>query len=305
MSLTLKYKGVDITSNVSIQHCVHDMYAEEHGDTVVIKFSNSEKLWDKWKPKAGDELEVESGNAKTGKMYVKSTEPMTGYYTIRASSLPASTEVEESESWEKITKLQLAKDFANKHGMTLRTYGVTDRRFEFLRQSSQKDMEFFENLCVLEGDAFLIYDGDMILYNEEKMEQKTPTGTIVVAGNNKFHYEEQMLYSGCKIKNGSKSCTYLQDTSYGYVAEKTVPIYIGSEAEAERYAKGMLRYLNKKKKAGYFYSSPIAQEFAAGSIVRLKNDAAGSYDGTGFIYHIRHDYTNGKSKIFFRVPMEG
>ena len=304
MSLTLKYKDADITSSVSIVQLIHDMYAEEHGDTVMIKFSNSGKLWDKWSPKAGDTLEVESGNAKTGVMYVNSTEPMTGYYTIRASSLPASTEVEESESWEKITKLQLAKDFANKHGLTLKTYGITDRRFEFLRQSSQRDLEFFENLCVLEGDAFLIYDGCMILYNEEQMEKSSPTGTIVVTGENKFHYEEEMLYSGCKIKNGSKSFTYLQDTSYGYVAEKTVPIYIGSDADAERYAKGVLRYLNKKKKTGYFYSSPIAQDFAAGSVINLKNDAAGSYDGAGFIYHIRNDYTNGKSKIFFRAPVE-
>lgn len=304
MSLTFKYKGVDITSRVSIKQCVHDMYAEQHGDTLMLKVKDTEKLWDKWGPAAGDTIELESGNAKSGEMYIKSIEPMSGYFIIRASSLPISTEVEESESWEKVTKLQLAGDMANKHGLTLKEYGITDRKFSFLRKSSQTDLKFFENICVLEGDAFLIFDGCMILYNEKYMEQTTPTATIQVRGSNKFHYEQHMMYSGCTIKNGSISHTYLKTQEYGYVAEKTVPIYIASDAEAERYAQNMLRYLNKTKKVGYLYSNPVAEALAAGSVVKIVTDAAGSYDGTVFITHVRHDYIKGKSKIFFRVPLE-
>lgn len=305
MSLTLIYEGVDITSRVLISQYIHDMYAEQHADTLTIQFGNIEGLWDKWKPKAGDTLELKDGNLKTGKMFVKKLEPMTGYYILRASSLPVSAEAEHSHSWEKITKLQLAKDLAKKHELILKTYGLTDRKFEFLRQSSEKDFSFFENLCVLEGDAFLIYDGCMILYNEAYMERIKVSETLNVTGANQFRYEEEMPYSGCTIKNESMKYTYIQNKEYEYIAERTVQTYIASKGDAERYAKNMLRFLNKGKKRGCFYITPIASNYAAGTVVNISTTDAESYDGAVFVTHIRHDYKNGRSKVFFRKPLEG
>lgn len=302
MSLALKYEGVDITSRVNISQCVHDMYCERHADTLLLKFSNSEGLWDKWKPKSGDTLEIEDNNVRSGKMFVKKIEPMTGFFVLKASSIPISADAEHSKSWEKVTKLQLAKDLAHKHGLLLKVYGVEDRKFSYLQQSKEKDFVFFENLCVLEGDAFLIYDGCLILYNEKYMETMSSNRTLKITGENEFHYEEEMEYSGCTIMNESKSFTYMKDNEYWYVAEKKVQIYIESDGDAERYSKNMLRYLNKEKRKGYFYTTPLAKDYAAGSVINIKTVDAGSYDGPVFITHIRHDYKNGKSKIFFRKP---
>lgn len=301
MSLIIKYNGTDITDRVEVKQCVHDMYAEQHGDTVLLKCRNENKLWDKWQPKAGDTLEITYGNARTGRMFVKSIEPQAGYFVVRAGSVPDSAQEEASGAWEKITKLQLAKDLAKKHGLELKTYGITDKKFEFLRQSTQKDFEFFENICVLEGDAFLIYNGCMVFYREEHLEQKKPEKTFVLSGENKFCYKENAEYSECTIKNGSMSHTYRKNAG-GYAAEKVIQLYIKSIAEAENYAKNMLKFLNKKRKTGYFYTSPIAQELAAGSLINIKTDAAESYNGKVFLTHVRHEYTSNKSKIFFRVP---
>ena len=302
MSLALIYEGVDITSRVNISQCIHDMYAEKHADTLLLKFSNSEGLWDAWRPKPGDVLEITDGNVRSGKMFVKKIEPMTGYFILRASSIPISTDAEHSQSWEKVTKLQLAKDFAHNHGLTLKVYGVSDRKFTYLQQSNTKDFVFFENLCVLEGDAFLVYDGCLILYNEKYMEGMSPKRTLKVTGANEFHYTEEMEYSGCTIMNESKKHTYMKEQKYGYVAERTVQIHIASDGDAEEYAKNMLRYLNKKKRKGQFYIAPISKDYAAGSVINIKTTDTASYDGPVFITHIRHDYKNGKSKVFFRKP---
>lgn len=302
MSVTVYYKGVDITSYVDIEQCIHDMYAERHGDTLLIKFSDKSKLWDKWGPTNEDKIKVTSGNATTGTMYVKKIEPMAGYYQLRASSLPASTDVVESESWDQITKLQLAKDLANKHGLTLKTYGVTDRKFYYLRQSSKRDLDFLEDLCVMEGDAFLVFDECLILYNESYMEGLTPAATIALTGDNEFSYEKELLYSGCTVTNGTYTYTYLYTDSYGYVPEVEIPYYIASTGDAERYAKNLYKFKNKNKKSGYFYTKPVTEAFAAGSLVKITTEAASSFDGTVFITHLRNDFTLGKSKIFFRVP---
>lgn len=304
MSLTLIYEGVDITSKVNIRQCVHDMYGEKHADTLLLKFSNSAGLWDKWNPKPGDNVEITDGNIRSGTMFVKKIEPMSGYFTIRASSIPVSASVQYSQAWEEITKLQLANDISKKHGLKLKTFGITDRKFPYLKQSSMNDLEFFENICVLEGDAFLIYDKCMIFYNEKYLETQNISNTIVISGANKFHYEEQMSYSGCTIRNESKEFTYRSTEEYEYLAEKTIQMHISSDGDAERYAKNMLRYLNKEKKKGYFYVKPHLSDYAAGSVVRLKTSDTESYDGIAFITHIRHDFSNGMSKIFFRTIQE-
>ena len=75
--------------------------------------------------------------------------------------------------------------------------------------------------------------------------------------------------------------------------------YISSQAEANRFAKGILRQMNKKLSAGH-WKDTIRRELSAGSVLNLKTTGAKSWDGKVLISHIRQDYVNSKSKVFFR-----
>lgn len=300
--MQLIYKGVDITSKVQIVECVHDSYAEAHGDTVKITLVDQCRLWDKWGPQVGDELRVKHGSMDSGIMFVKDAEPGTGCYILRASSLPMAADSERSNAWEQITFLSVAAGVAGNLGLSLKTFGAKDRVYKYLRQRSERDIDFLQNLCVLQGCAFLVYNKQLILYGLDYMERQAAKQTANLNGDSCLHFKSSRAYSGCAVGNGKYSATASTNVGYTSVTERALDMYMSGSGEAMDYARNILRHLNKNKKSGYFYISPIAEGYSACSVININSAAASSFNGKVFLTHVRHDYQKGYSKIFFRVP---
>lgn len=296
--IKVEYQGKDITDSVSVDRCWIDQYAEEHGDTIKIIFSDTEGLWDSWAPSEGDRIRVYNGNIDSGIQYVRRTHPTVGKYEIDAGAIPPAVGGERNGGWQQATKLQLAGDIAGKCGLKLKTYGVQDQKFKYLRQDNEEDLRFFQKLCMVEGDAFLIYDGQMVLYNESYMEGQSPAETIQLDMDNYPEYWNKRSISALTIRNAGMSYTYGSGSPSKTVY---VPLYIDSQGTAERYAKNLFHYYDKKKKGGFFYySSPLDDGYAAGSVAEIKTDNRPSYNGKVFIYHVRFDTADNRAKVFFR-----
>lgn len=298
MSAKIEYKGTDITSSVEVDKCWVDQYAEEHGDTIKIVFNDINKLWDKWSPQIDDEIRVYCDHADSGIQYVRGFYPRAGKYELTACSIPASAEVKRNGGWQQVTKLQLARDIATRHGLNLKTYGLTDHKFSYLRQDSESDLTFFQMLCNLEGDSFIIYNGDFILYNNEYIESASSSQTIEIKADNKPDYFAEEPVTAVTVRNSSMEYTYGSDMSRQKLV--SVPVYIDSKGTAERYATNLYHYYTKKQRGGVFYASPIAEGYAAGSVVEIKTEGAESFNGKVLMYHVRHDMKKNKTKIFFR-----
>ena len=178
--MKILYEGVDIYPDVSVHRCYHDMYAEKQSDELLLKLNDTRELWDSWNPKKGDTIAIEDGAAKTGKMFVESVVPESGIITLRAYSVPQSAKDKRSKSWEKVKFLQLAQEIAGRHGLTLETYGITDQTYDYVEQNNLADFAFFQNRCTLEGAAFLVYDGKLVVYDEAYMESQQPVDTITI-----------------------------------------------------------------------------------------------------------------------------
>jgi phage protein D len=296
--LKVEYRGIDITSSVVVDKCWIDQYAEEHGDTLKIIFADADGLWDAWAPKIGDKIRVYDDHVDSGVQYVRSIYPSVGRYEITAGSIPVSADLARSSGWQQVTKLQLAKEIAARHNVELMTYGITDHKFLYLRQENEADFPFFQRLCLLEGDAFLIYDNRLILYNEAYIESMEPRETVDLDADNKPEYVKEQTITALSIRNGSTEYTYGTDTSR--LKSVNVSVYIDSKGTAERYATNLYHHFNKMKKGGIFYTSPITDGYTAGSMARIKTRGMASFDGNIFICHVRHDMANNKTKVFFR-----
>ena len=299
--LKVFYNGVNITDDISINSCVHDMFACSTADTLTLKFNDINKVWDSWKPQNEDLISIVCGVAKSGAMYINSVIPENGLMTLRASSIPPTAKTVNNKSWENVRLLQLAKEIAKRHGLGFESYGVDDRLYSYVRQENKPDFEFLQQRCELESLAFLVYDKKLILYSEEYLEKQAPEKTITIDTDKDFTNTNnaQKGYGKITIKNGDLTGTYTSSNKLSKVKDIVISTYMSGQDEANRFAKGILRQENKNLETGIFKDA-IMREFSAGSIMGIKTTGASSWNGNAFISHIRHDYVKSTSKIFFR-----
>ena len=305
--MNLYYNGTDIYNDVSVNYCVHEMFAEKQADTLVIRFNDTKGVWSKWNPAAGDTLRFKEGASDTGKMFIHSMKPENGLFTIRAMSMPSSGATKKSRSWEGVRFLQLGNVIAKDNGLTFKNYGCKDQVYPYLMQNNETDFALFSRVCMLEGCQMLIYDGCLLAYNEQYIESQTPAGTLTVGENGVFTYQDNRAacYGSCEIASGSYSGKFKAPNATSTTVlrpDKTIPVT--SNAEAARFAKGLLRNANKYGHTGQF-SKELLTGYAAASLLKLKTTKASAWDGTVFVYKVRHDFVGNKSTLYFREPLEG
>ena len=305
--MKLYYNGTDIYNDVSVNYCVHEMHAEKQSDTLVVRFNDPKGVWSKWNPAAGDTLRFVEGASDTGKMFVHSMKPENGLFTIRAMSLPKSGTTRRSKSWEGVRFLQIANEIAKNHGLTFQNYGCKDQVYPYLIQNNETDFAFFSRLCMLEGCQMLIFNGKLLAYNEQYIEKQTAAGTLDVDDNGVFEYKDDRAecFGSCEIFSGSYTGKFKDPNAKNsavLIPAKNIPCT--SNAEAARFAKGLLRDANKYGRTGRF-SKSLLTGYAAASLVKLKTTKASAWNGTVFIYKVRHDFVGNKSTLYFRDLLEG
>lgn len=305
--MKILYQGTDIYPEVSVHRCFHDMYGAKQSDELLLKLNDTRQLWDVWNPKKGDNIAIEDGAAKTGKMFVESVVPESGIITLRAYSMPQSVKDKRSKSWEKVMFLQLAQEIAGRHGLALETYGITDQTYDYVEQNNLPDFAFFQSRCTLEGAAFLVYDGKLVVYDEAYMESQAPADTITITPANDFEYRDQGsdAYGSAEAVNGELTGTFSAPGGGDKVLRKILPIRMTDQSEANRFAKGLLREANKEAVTATLWTSSLLRNYAAGSVVTLATEGVKSWDGPAFISRIRHDYVKTRSKLYLRKPLEG
>lgn len=304
--MQITYNGVDITDSVSVNRCYHDMFAGGRSDTLTLRANDTEHLWDLWGPAAGDEIKVDYGTISTGTMFLSSVRSRNGFFDLVAQSAPPSGFVRQRKAWQQVRLLQIGAEIAARNGLEFISYGVTDRLYSYILQDNEGDFAFLGKRAMLESCAFQVYDKRLVMYSEPFLEAVEPTEPLWIPDDGDYEYRPRQadLYGSCIVASGQYSGAFTVENGSSRVYRPDVPGWVGSSAEADRFAQGLLRSVNKGCMSG-FARVPVLTGYAAGSTVALDNPRAPSWDGPVFLDHIRNDYSTGRSKVFFRRILEG
>lgn len=305
--MKLIYEGIDITKSVAINRCEHETFAENCADRVMVRFSDAAGKWNGWKPNRGDTIRIVEGAADTGTMFISEFITENGLFTIHASALPETCRENADRSWEDIRLFQIGRDIAARHGLTFKSYDIDDQLYPFIRQEGKTDVGFLNALCRAEGYALAVYDKQIIVYDEHARESTAATADITVGADGRFEYADRSVqaYGAIALVSGAFRGAFSDPNP---LTNRTLrmqsPIACASSAEAQRYARGLLRQANKDAFSGSFRQR-LAQGYAAASVLNLRTTKASGWNGKIFVTKTRSDYVRGEIKIFFRKPLEG
>ena len=298
------YEGRDIYPDVAVGRCWADGHAWGRLDRLVIDFGDTRNLWDAWGPKEGDEVAVEDGAARTGRMWVSSVTPRSSGFTVTAYSAPQSAREARSKSWERVRLSQLLAEAAGRHGLEVRTYGVEDREYAYVEQDGESDLSLLDRRLSYEGCGLIVYDGALVAYSGAWLEAQGASGELSVVPGSDYELRDDRAraYGACTVTDGSVTATYRAGDGRELV--RVVRDRITDVAEAGRWARGLLRAANREAVTMTVRTDSMLRGYAAGSVVDLRASAAASWDGPAVVSAIRHDYRNESAKVWLTRPLD-
>ena len=301
--LKVIYEGRDIYPDVAVGRCWADSCAWGRLDRLTVDFGDTRNLWDSWGPKEGDRIAVEDGAARTGSMLVASVVPQSSRFTVTAYPVPRQARDRRCKSWERVKLSQLLAEAAGRHGLTWSMYGLDDFEYSYVEQDNESDLPFLDRRLTYEGAALVCYDGALVAYSGPWLEEQGAAGelTVVPGVDYEFRDDTARAYGSCTVTDGSTTATYR--AGEGRELLRVVPERISSPAEAERWAKGLLRAANREACTMTIRTDSMLRGYAAGSMVELHASAAASWDGPAVVSRIRHDYRNERAKIWLTRPL--
>ena len=305
--MKLIYKDVDIYNAVSINRCIYDSYGEQQSDTLRIIFNDGNDRWDGWNPQKGDKISATLGNCYTGDMYIIDIQPRNGQMFLRASSVPERHNDISNKSWQNVHFRQLCEEIANRHQLSCEFYEVEDQVYTYVNQQNGKDFVFLEERCVLEGCAFLVYDNKLVVYSESALEKSMIYNKLAIPNGICFEYKDESpnVYNKCILKNGTMTGSFTAGNGTSKTLTKVMNMKISSQAEADRFARNLLRFVNKKMTSGSCDTNTFLEGYAAGTLVEIETPGVSSWDGPVIMSHVQHDFVKAKTKLYFRKTLEG
>jgi len=308
--MQILYNGTDITASVQTTNVVMTDYAGGKPDHLQLAFSDAEGLWSKWRPSKNDTVQVKEAGYDSGLMYVDTLGQSAGSFLLGALSLPPSGKTARTQGWENVRLLEIAVQLAARHGLALRTYEIVNHLYERIDQQEEADFTFLTERCRLEGYSLKIHNRSLVIYDEAVRERGIPDpqrGVIrqsEMNGGFTFLDKSTDCYAKCIVRSrtGSGVLTGLAVAPGVSGPTLVCSLPVTSQAEADRYARGILRSSNKQMVTGTFGIN-LNMEYAAGMTVRVMD--TGMFDGVFLIDRLAHDLLHNRTRLFLRQPLEG
>lgn len=299
--MNIIYEGKDITGEIDVQGATANDYEGGRADDIRLKLADVSELWARWSPKKGDTLRITEGEYDSGIMYLDDIMISASECRLGATSMPPTAREESFQTWEGITFRRLIGDFAERYSLKRSLHNIPDVTYERVAQYGDYDLAWIAKRCILEGCAFKLYNGRLVVYDQQEAEKGKAVRTIEITNNTPYEYRDlgYSLRSACVVESGiirgrfaAPGCTgptmYIRD------------IAAGSIAEAQRFARSLLREQNKCA-VTLVVKQELDGVYAAGECVEVSGNVAA--EGLWFISSVHNDFGQGMVTLGLRRPL--
>ncbi|MDX5091602.1 contractile injection system protein, VgrG/Pvc8 family, partial [Lactobacillus crispatus] len=236
--------------------------------------------------------------------------------SIKAISVPNSSSLRgerKNRAWEKTKLSVIAGDLASKAGLKL-FFDGENVEYDRIEQTEESDLVFLMGLCNDAGLCIKITDKQLVIFDEEKYEQRPAIDTIKRDAPNIKSFQMQTttqgLYRACRVSyhspKGKKKYSYTYTPPKAPKTGRTLYINqrVSSIKEAQRLAKKKLRETNRNAMVASM--TMIANNvYLAGHTLNLQGFGA-RFDGKYIITQITRSQGNGyEMNMEIRKCLEG
>ena len=209
------YNGRDISRHI-MDFNYTDNYDQTDDISVTLEDRNERFINDLF-PRTGDTLDVKieviawnSGNdnrsLELGYFEIDSPE-YTDVLTLNAVAVPITSNIrseKKNRAWVDISLSSIARDISGNAELVLVYETDFDPFYDNADQNDKSDLEFLEELCKSDGLCLKVTDGQLIIFEEYKYEQKPAVHTIKkgstdIIGNPRFRRNSKDIYRACEI----------------------------------------------------------------------------------------------------------
>lgn len=304
--MKLLVNDIDIINDVHLLDAVYEEFATTSANRLFLSFDDSDSLWQHWNFETNDIIRIVEGQCDTKELYVHDVYFSRGYCNIVAKSIPCNRFNNQSRAYSNVKLSKIAKDTAKEIGFKVDVSNMTDRLYSSLIIDKASLIAELRSLCRLEGIGIVLYANSIILFDENKLENMDTTNELSVESDDEFSIinSTNKMCNKCIVENGDIVGSFAFDNGADNIFTYSQYTPATTVGEANRFAKGLLRFINKTIKTGYV-KTDLKTEYAAGSVTMINNNKALMYNDKIFIYKVRHDFVRNTSKLFFRYTIEG
>lgn len=312
VQILTKYEGKDISTQIEefVESFSYDDNASGESDIISLNIRDDKKKWlSTWFPEKGDNIEASiifknwqnEGSSKKlncGSFQVDDISfqgrPLAA--TISAISTPqksAFNATERTKTWEAVTVEQIANEIAKRAGVKL-YYDADKISIASIEQNNQTDCKFLYSICKTYGLAMKVYSNKIVIFDEEKYENKKATLTFEESDMISWSFNTTLAgtYTGVKI-----SFSDPDDDDKDYIVrigdgERILNVNVTADNVKDAELKGIAKLNSENKKTTTMSITIMANpSVVAGMTINIKD--LGKISGKYYIDKVRTKVSAG------------
>lgn len=307
--MKILYNGADlIASGQKPQEALTIDRAGGEADSLSVIFPDPKGTWASWGAARGDTARLISDTLDTGVMWVDNPSELSGAFRFDATSIHPNARLQRARIWRDIKLSEIISDVAGHAQLTPSIQnGVIDWSYKAISQNMETDLAFLVRICAREGYAVKATGGQLVVYDEQRLESVTPSVTLApqdVSPGYGFEDGTGLLSEATVVYYNVQKRLLIKQTvtdanTVGGTIQRTE--MVSDDGEAQRFAWGALRMANKWRRVGVFALNQMTN-LAAGSTVALSG-FPGSDNGAWFVYQTVYDAMQDKMRVYVRRPL--